>query len=41
MPLLFWYPIIIWSGLCGVAFETVPARKIKSTEGSGENRTPQ
>jgi hypothetical protein len=27
MPLLFWYPIIIWSGLFGVALETLPARK--------------
>jgi hypothetical protein len=22
MPLLFWYPIIIWSGICGLTLES-------------------
>jgi hypothetical protein len=39
MPLLFWYPIIIWSGLYGLAFETLPARKNNNrAEGSKEYR---
>jgi hypothetical protein len=31
MPLLFWYPIIIWSGLYGLALEN--ARQPFTTQG--------
>jgi len=27
MPLLFWYPIIVWSSMCSLALDTVTPRK--------------
>ena len=30
MPLLFWYPIIVWSSMCSLALDNVTPRKPQS-----------
>jgi hypothetical protein len=30
MPLLFWYPIIVWSSICSLALDNVTARKTRA-----------
>jgi hypothetical protein len=31
MPLLFWYPIIVWSSMCSLALDSVTPRKTRPT----------
>jgi hypothetical protein len=30
MPLLFWYPIIVWSSMCSLALDNVTPRKARA-----------
>jgi len=30
MPLLFWYPIIVWSSMCSLALDNVTVRKARA-----------